>query len=75
MKEEDTNMRYKNFVIDITPLSLRDSSEWTTHFVIFRDRGDKMEEVAKVDMGNRCLSEEEAIRSGIIEAKHIVDKN
>jgi hypothetical protein len=67
-------MRYKDFLIDVKPLPLRDSSEWTTHFVLFRDQGYRMLEVAKVEMGNRCVSEEEATKVGIREAMRLADQ-
>jgi hypothetical protein len=69
-----TNMRYKDFLIDIKPLPLRDSGEWTTHFALYRDHGNKMELIANVHMGNRCKNEEEATKAGIREAMMLADQ-
>jgi len=74
MKEENTNMRYKNFVIDVKPRSLRDGSEWTTHFALYHDHGNQMEPIANVHMGNRCKNEEEATKAGIREAMRLADQ-
>jgi hypothetical protein len=74
MNDERTKVRYKNFLIDVKPLSLRDSNEWTTHFALYQDHGNKMEPIANVHMGNRCKNEEEATKAGIREAMLLADQ-
>jgi hypothetical protein len=69
-----TNMvQHKEFLIDVKPQPLRDSTEWTTHFAIYRDLRNAIEPLKNVHMGNRCVSEAEARTAGLIEAKRMVD--
>ena len=67
-------MRYKKFFIDVKPRSLRDSSEWTTHFALYYDHGTRMEPIANIHMGNMCKTEEEATNAGIREAMRLADQ-
>jgi hypothetical protein len=63
---------YKDFIIDIKSIPLRDSTEFTTHIAIYRDSKNVLELVKSVHMGNRCVSAANAHTAGEIEAKRII---
>jgi hypothetical protein len=67
-------IQYREFQINVKPLPLRDSDEWTSHFTIYRDTGDAMEPIQKVHMGNKCTNESEARIAAISEATRLVDR-
>jgi hypothetical protein len=71
---ETPSMRYKDFLIDVKPRPLRDSTEWTTHFALYHDRRNRVEPIANVHLGNRCKNEEEARQAGISAAMHLADQ-
>jgi hypothetical protein len=65
-------IQHNQFLIDLKPQPLRDSTEWTTHFAIFDDLRYAVEPIKSVQMGNRCKSEADAREAGLVEAKRII---
>jgi hypothetical protein len=67
-------IQHGEYLIDVKPQPLRESSEWTTHFVIYHDKRAAIEPLQNIHMGNRCESESNAFDIGVSEAKRIIDE-
>jgi hypothetical protein len=67
-------MTYKNCIVDIKTFSLLDSTEWTTHLAIYRDKRDGLDVMGPYHLGNRSENEESAIEVGKAEAIRIIDQ-
>lgn len=63
---------FHGYFIDIKPLPLRDHAGWTTHFSIYRDSGNSMDLIQKVEMGNTSATRDDAYRTGIVEAERVI---
>lgn len=64
---------HKGHLVDAKAIPLSDAAQWTTHYVIYLDSGDRVMPVRNCHMGNRCSSEEEAVNEGHRAAIKIID--